>query len=109
MNQVDMETCIDRPIISPHWYLKPKDISKDRKRDQSSKLDQNQLDSLRTVICQSGWITGQTRLELAFEICMISSYYKNTTANEIIQANTILEKARRENIFLRICLKDNIK
>ena len=109
MNQVDMETCIDRPIISPHWYLKPKDISKDRKRDQSSKPDQNQLDSLRTVICQSGWITSQTRLELAFEICMISSNCKNTTPNEIIQANKILEKARRENIFLRIGLKGNIK
>ena len=40
---------------------------------------------------------------------MISSNCKNTTANEIIQANKILEKARRENIFIKIDLKGNIK
>ena len=102
-----METCINQ--ANDITTLKPKYISKERKRDRSSKLDQNQLDSLRTVICQSGWITGQTRLELAFEICMISSNCKNTTANEIIQANKILEKARRENVFIKIDLKGNIK
>ena len=60
-------------------------------------------------MCQSGWSTGQTRLDLAFGICMLSSNCKNTTANEIIQANKILEKARRENIFLIFGLKGNIK
>ena len=54
-------------------------------------------------------MTGQARLDLAFEICMLSSNCKNTTVNEIIQANKILEKARRENIFLRFGLKGNIK
>ena len=50
MNQVEMETCIDQ--ANNITTLKPKDISKERRRDRSSKLDQNQLDSLRTVICQ---------------------------------------------------------
>ena len=47
-----METCIDQ--VDNITTLKPKDISKERKRDRSSKLDQNQLDSLRKVICQLG-------------------------------------------------------
>ena len=54
-------------------------------------------------------MTGQTRLDVAFEICMLSNNCKNTTVNEIIQANKILEKPRRENIFLRFGLKGNIK
>ena len=107
MNQLEMETHIDQ--ANNITTMKPKDISKERRRDRRSKLDQNQLDSLRTVICQSGWITGQTRLDVAFEICMLSNNCKNTTVNEIIQANKILEKARRENIFLRFGLKGNIK
>ena len=89
--------------------LKPKDISKDRKRDWSSQLDQNQFDSLRTATYQSAWITCQTRLGLVFEICMLSVNCKNAIINEIIQANKILEKDKRENIFLRFGLKGNIR
>ena len=107
MNEVDMETCIDQ--ADSITTLKTKDISKERWRGRSSKLDQNQHDSLRTVMYQSGWITGQTKLDFAFKICMLSRNCKNTTANEIIQGNKILEKARRENIFLRFSLKGNIK
>ena len=107
MNQVYKETHIDQADYIR--TLKPNDISKERKRDRISKLDQNELYSLRTVIGQSGWITVQTWLDLAFEICMLSSNGKNATVNEIIQANKILEKAKRENVFLRFNLRGNIK
>ena len=107
MNQVYKETHIDQADYIR--TLKPNDISKERKRDRISKLDQNELYSLRTVIGQSGWITVQARLDLAFEICMLSSNSKNATVNEIIQANKILEKAKRENVFLRFSLRGNIK
>ena len=40
---------------------------------------------------------------------MLSSNSKNATVNEIIQANKILEKAKRENVFLRFSLRGNIK
>ena len=103
MNQFYKETHIDQADYIR--TLKPNDISKERKSDRSSKLDQNELYSLRTVIGQSGWITVQARLDLAFEICMLSSNSKNATVNEIIQANKILEKAKRENVFLRFSLR----
>ena len=89
--------------------MKPINISKERKRDQSPKLDQNDLDSLQTVTSQLGSITGQTRPDLASEICMLSSNSKNATANKIIWANKILEKAKREFVILRFGLRGNIK
>ena len=98
MNKFYKETHIDQADYIR--TLKPNDISKERKSDRSSKLDQNELYSLRTVIGQSGWITVQARLDLAFEICMLSSNSKNATANEIIQANKILEKLREKMYFL---------
>ena len=64
--------------------LKPIGISTERKKDQNSKLDENVLDSLKTVIDQLGWITGQTRPDLAFETCIQSSNSENAT--EIFQA-----------------------
>ena len=107
LNQVDNEICIDQTDYIT--TLKPIDISKERKMYQSSKLDENETDGLKTVIDQLRWITGQTRPDLAFETCMLSSNSKNTTVNEIIQANNILEKATRENLILRFGLTGNIK
>ena len=52
MNQVYKDTRIDQADYIP--TLKPNDISKERKRDRSSKLNQNELYSLRTVLGQSG-------------------------------------------------------
>ena len=40
---------------------------------------------------------------------MLSSNGKNATVNEIIQANKILEKDRREHVLLRFSLRGNIK
>ena len=45
---------------------------------------QNECDSLKTVIGQLGWITGQTRPDLASETCILNSNSKNATVNEII-------------------------
>ena len=107
LNQVDKKISIDQADYFTTW--KPIDISKERKRDQSIKLNQNELDCLKTVIGQLGWFTSQTRPDLAFETCMLRSTSKNATVNEIIQANKILEKAQKENLILRFSLKGNIK
>ena len=108
MNQVDKKICtaLITQIITK---LQPNDISKERKRDPSSKLDQNELKSLKAVISQLGWITGQATPDLAFETCMLSSNSENATFNEIIKTNKVLEKANRENVILRFDLKGNIK
>ena len=45
---------------------------------------QNECGSLKTVIGQLGWITGQTRPDLASETCILNSNSKNATVNEII-------------------------
>ena len=107
LNQVNKEICIDQAEYIT--ALKPIDSSKERKGDRSSQLDQNELDSLKTVIGQLSWITGQTRPDLALETCMLSSHNKHATVNEIIQANKILEKAKTKNVILRFGLKGNIK
>ena len=107
LNQDDKKISIDQADYFTTW--KPIDISKERKRDQSIKLDQNELDCLKTVIGQLGWFTSQTGPDLAFETCTLRSTSKNATVNEIIQANKILEKAQKENLILRFSLKGNIK
>ena len=65
----------------------------------------NELDSLKTVIGKLGWITGQTRPDLAFETCMLHSNSKNATVNVIAQVHKILKKAKREMYFLDLVSK----
>ena len=77
MNQVDKEICTDQ--VDFITTLKTIVFSKEWKMYRSSKLNQNELASLKTVISQLGWITGQTRPDLAFETCMFSSNSKNPT------------------------------
>ena len=88
---------------------KPIGISRERKKDRSSMLDQNELDSLKTVLGKLGWITGQTRPDLVLETCILSSNGENAAVNEIVQANKILLKTKRENVILRFDLKGNVK
>ena len=107
MNEVDKEICTDQADYIT--ILKPIDISKDRERDWSSKLDQNEPDSLKIVIGQLGWITGQRRPGLAFENCAVSSNSKNDTVIEIIQPSEILHKAKTENVIPRFSLTGNVK
>ena len=107
MNEVDKEICTDQADYIT--ILKPIDISKDRERDWSSKLDQNEPDSLKIVIGQLGWITGQRRPGLAFENCAVNSNSKNDTVIEIIQPSEILHKAKTENVIPRFSLTGNVK
>ena len=55
LNQVEKEICTDQTDIVT---LKPIAISRERKRNRSSKLDQNEIDNLKTVIGQLSWNTG---------------------------------------------------
>ena len=56
LNKVEKEICTDQTDYIA--TLKPIAISKERKRNQSSKLDQNKIDNLKTVIGQLSWNTG---------------------------------------------------
>ena len=48
-----------------------------------------------------GWIAGQTRPDLSFEVCQLSSCFNHSTINDIIKGNKLLRKAKRERAFLR--------
>ena len=63
------------------------------------------------MVGQLGWITGETRPDLAFEVCQLSSILNHSKADDILKATKLL-KAKSENILLRFGvpgLKENFK
>ena len=63
----------------------------------------------RTLVGQLGWITGQTRPDLAFEVCQLSSILNHSKVDSILKANKLLLKAKSENILLRFGLPGPIE
>ena len=79
-------------------------ISKNRKQQKNDKLSSDEIDELRSLVGQLGWVAGQTRPDLAFEVCQLSSSINHSTVNDLIKANKLLAKAKNENVSIRLGL-----
>ena len=49
--------------------------------------------NIRTLLGQLGWITGQTRPDLAFEVCLLSSILNCSNVDDILKINKLLLQA----------------
>ena len=79
-------------------------ISNNRKNQKDDLLCKEKNDNIRTLVGQLGWITGQTRPDLAFEVCQLSSILNHSKVDYILKANKLLLKVKNENTFLRFGL-----
>ena len=94
-------------MINQVNYIKSVDyiaILNDRKIREDDLLCKEETDNLRTLVGQLGWITGQTRPDLAFEVCQLSSILNHSKLDDILKANKLFLKAKKENILLRFGL-----
>ena len=77
------------------------ELEKERKEEKDSKLNMLELKNLRSVIGQLGWLAGQTRPDISFDICDLSSKVKNATVRDLLYANKVIRKVKSENVTLR--------
>ena len=93
-------------------YIKSIDyiaISNNRKNQKDDLLCKEENDNIRTLVGQLGWITGQTRPDLAFEVCQLNSILNHSKVDDILKANKLLLKAKSEDILLRFGLPGPIE
>ena len=74
------------------------------KKQKDDSLCKEENDNTRTLVRQLGWITGQTRSGLAFEVCQLSSILNDSKIDDVLKANKLLLKAENENTLLRFWL-----
>ena len=68
-------------------------INPARKSCKNEPLTRKEKRALRSLVGQLGWISGQTRPDLAFDYCDLSSRVKNATVKDLFHANKVIAKA----------------
>ena len=63
-------------------------------------MNENELKQFRSVIGQLGWAAGQTRPDIAFDCCELSSSVKHATIEDLLRANKVLSRAKSELVVL---------
>ena len=72
-------------------------LGKDRKR----KLSESEITSLKKVSGQLNWVVNQTRLDCAFDSCLVANSCKEATVQDIHVANKAIRKVRGQKVFLK--------
>ena len=75
----------------------------DRKREKDDLLCKDNY-NIKTLVGQLGWITGQTKPDLAFEVCQLSSIVNHSKIDDILKATKHFLKAKIENLLLKFGL-----
>ena len=60
-------------------------ISNNRKKQKDDLLRKEENYDIRTLVGQLGWITEQTRRDLAFEVCQLSSILNHSKVDDILK------------------------
>ena len=62
--------------------------------------NKNEMKQFRSVIGQLGWAAGQTRPDIAFDCCELSSSVKHATTEDLLRASKVLSRAKLEHTVL---------
>lgn len=68
-------------------------------KKQQKETVTNEIHKLRRLIGQLGFLAGQTKLDLPFEICHLSRCLNHSIISNIIKAYKLLRMAKHENVF----------
>ena len=80
--------------------IKPVPVSKQQPMMRHEPLNENKLKQFTSVIGQPGWAAGQTRPDIAFDCCELSSSVKHATIEDLLRANKVLSRAKSEPVVL---------
>ena len=84
--------------------LKPIPISKARITDKNNpdknKLHEHEKKDFRALVGQVTWVGTHTRVDAAFEACVLSGSYYEATIDDLIRLNKLVERIKRGNANL---------
>ena len=86
--------------------LKEIDIKADRRQDKHSLITEDEREELRSVIGKLNWLATQTRPDLSYDVCELSTSLKNGTVSLLMKANKVIKKAMYNEVFLHFPVLD---
>ena len=76
-------------------------IALDTSINKNEILSTEKFIQLRSLIGQLAWVSGQTRPDIAFDVCQLSVNLNRATINDVLKANKCVKKLKRDDIELR--------
>ena len=84
-------------FIDQHKYascLEPVKISRQRASLKNSDLTDAEKTDFRCLLGQLNWLSTQTRPDLAFDVCELSSSFKKATVEDLLRLNKLVLRAK---------------
>ena len=75
-------------------------ITPDRAKQKESPINEDEYSKLRSVHGKLGWLALQTRPDLSFDVCNLTSALKKGTVDLILRTNKVVKKAKYNKVFL---------
>ena len=98
---IEMMQSVSRISLSQKKYIQEIDFMTIEKCGSSdSGLPKEEQDKLRTVVGQLAWVAGQTRPDIAFDVCQLSVNIKNAKMNDIKIVNKCIRKLKSHDVSL---------
>jgi hypothetical protein len=75
-------------------------ISPEKALMRFDNLRPNEKDEFRALIGQLNWVSTQTRPDIAFEVCQLSSILESPKVDDLLRANKVVKKIKSEDVSL---------
>ena len=73
----------------------------ENKDDRSRILNPSEQSMFRAICGQLNWVSSQSRPDISYEVCHLSTKLNKATVDDFIRANKIIRKFKRQNIVLK--------
>jgi hypothetical protein len=83
--------------------LEEVELSRQRSAQRSSNLEKGESDEFRSLLGQLNWLATQTRPDIAFDVCELSSSLSGATIEEVLRANKVLKRIKQRPVMLKFC------
>ena len=95
----------------PIYCRNRNDSNKQIKRASEKKevLKDKEKKEYRALVGQLNWVLTNTRPDIEFETCVLSSEFQEEKVAELIRLNKLVERVKRENVNIYFPRIDNIR
>jgi len=70
-------------------------------RSRSDDLSDNEKKDYRALVGQLNWVSTQTRPDIAFDVCDLSSVFDKARVDDLLRANKVVKKVRSRSVVIR--------
>ena len=88
--------------------LSPLLIKHSNNRSRSDDLQEDEKKEYRAIVGQLNWISTQTRPDISYDVCELSSFFKTAKVDDALRLNKVVKKAKANHVILKYPKLDDL-